>query len=53
MHSSNCSATCRPPIRRKILTALRAEVTPEMVSYFSEQLTQNAQPRADQSRHAT
>ena len=38
----NCSAISRRPIRRRTSTALRAKVTPEMLSYFSEQLAQNA-----------
>ena len=33
------------------LAALRAKVTPEMLSYFSEQLARECEPRPDQSRH--
>ena len=40
--SNDCSATSRLPIPTEDLSALRAKVTPEMLSYFSEQLAGNA-----------
>ncbi len=39
-HSSNCSRRCRPPGAREDLNGLRAIATPEMASYFSEQLSE-------------
>ena len=40
--SNDCSATSRLLIQTEDLSALRAKVTPEMLSYFSEQLAGNA-----------
>ena len=40
--SRSCSARSRPPTASEDLGALRAHVTPEMLSYFSEELARNA-----------
>ena len=50
VRSRNVFGESRAPIRPKILSALRANVTAEMLSYFSEQMAQNASRGRDQSR---
>ena len=48
----DCSATCKAAFSAEDLSAaLRAEATAEMLSYFSEQLARQCQPRADQPGH--
>ena len=46
--SSSCSARSRPPTARKTSSALRTRVTPEMLSYYSEELAREREPRRRQ-----
>ena len=42
MRSNTCSGTVQAAYSAEDLNALRTKVTPEMLSYFSEQLAENA-----------